>query len=563
MQPLVPFFVSGIKQFKKEIDQIKFNLKQHKQFPSEERKRFNRILDNLHTFIQKEHLPNKAFDLLRSLVTCQSIVHKLEKLKTKIHKVTSQYFFHHKIPKVIVPVLQNKIDEAKRILKNQTRLPIFYGNGLNTLWYEVQQSLRTTADPLRKEKETFHLLLDGEPDEKLKNIDVYSLEGNFEVYAFQSMGMVLEHRASRESYGLTIPEKMLLDIIKKASPTALKTSAVKLNHVKAGKTKDYYKQWKKIYSAWESYRSIRTKIICSGQPSPSEATIFHQMPEKEAKKIQEFASQFSTGVETPYEVIANDIAWDILNLILSITPGHFSIFPAGISGHAVIIEILHLMPTPEFPYGEWVFITHNPGMRLSQYHFEDDIDQNKDVNLKARYTRPMVIRGLTHQAFTYAFIERLVALYISDVPKREDKRQLNEFYQLQIDYLVTLAKGVLVKSDIIYLEHVRGTCSYASLDRFMEIHVSPQIMNALKIAKAEMAMFAQERIVHIRQQNLKQSRKSKASKKRRNLSPFNPATPPKHGKPYRQLNQSIRLYQLSQEIYYRTKSQVIQYGKNP
>ncbi|WP_068469469.1 hypothetical protein [Candidatus Protochlamydia phocaeensis] len=470
-----------------DLGKIRNELRDQNTFSLASRRAFNNLLEKLVVHVQNDAEVLNTNQLAGKIVKLCKIQKKIYQIKSRILPVTGSYMFYAKISKTVLPKLVKRISSLRWKIKQEGRLPF----NPNQTWELYQKKKEeemgfaqlehmtesgsladpglVQADPRLVQKELFHWLGEHVSENRLKGLNVKNYEGSCAFYSYSSYCKLVEILLQSAKKERKEDQVKLLDMLKIGRQIALKFFFAEIMI--------------RNQSDEEEYRYY--KALAALDKAAQDGTLA-----KEERVFNEtYKLEFDCRV--PYEVIINDICHDLLKLIDGIQPGQKRIFNMGIDGHSLLIEIVRLLPSQDFPEGEYQYSIYNTGLGIS-YHVSREADGKT-------WVKPCTIKKLTRSAFTYDFIDRLVGCLLS-------RDSAYNFYCLHHYALVGEANGYLdLNGGPEYQAQKFGTCSYAAVDAWIDLQLTDSERLEKELIKSSLSIKKQTHVIKQLEEETKKS----------------------------------------------------------
>lgn len=452
----------------REVELTRFEIN-NKRFSSIIRIIFNESLENLLRLLNREkssiRFPSQSWQVADQIVKLGAIYDKIKFIYVEILVLPIPKYFCKKIPHIVLPSLVERIQALNQYIGTLGRLPFVVGEERNEFYERVKKSLsiKIPTQITPAEKEYFHLLGDELDDRQLTSINLHHYEGFFEVYSLESWSRIISRFIRVGTDQERVIGSVILNILKKAQPIALKTSFVY-----------YFPQMTKLnqqldHSYYQDFIKTQLKY--------SDKTIQTNQEKFDNKYI------LNKNCPIPSKAIINEIAWDMLEKLDQLRVGQTQLFMLGLRLHSIAVTVMcSSLSLSGKQYVYKIYNTSKTGVCL--FH------RTKRINQKI-FARPFVIRQLHREAFSYLFMEKLVAFTYSSFYKER------QFYELHHEFLIETAGGIKdLDSEKWYPIQKHGICSYTSVEAWIKSYLSEGGMRHLAWSKALYAVNKQQKIVN-------------------------------------------------------------------
>lgn len=460
----------------KVCSQIEHHLQSEKKFEDGQRKNFNCALKNLARLMQQDlsvrdqHAPQ--WHIAYRIVRLNRMSSKIENVLNHIHQLDGPKYFSQKISRDVLPSLWQRIDDLKvQVLLNQ-RFPFFGARAWIGFLQEIDRQINVVeiAHMIAIEKEFFHLLGNHLNEDLLRQIDLSQFSGNWEIRAFVSWKSILNLAIKREKN----PDHkklftFLLSVINQATIFAAKQSyfcfCVIPGMIKNGLLQGNNKE----NTYYEDVVSINSH----------EETLLHSS-QKMSQKSFDQKYDIST-CQIPFEVIENDLIWDMCEIISRMKKGDVRIFALGILGHRILIQITceedQTFATPSL----FRYEIFNTGIGFL-YHSTIETD-------RPLLSRPLTFHHLPGKYLDHFFCSKLVNMTLLE-------SDIHCFYEFHISYLFQFLRVPIdVSYGKWYALQKYGTCTYASVEVWISSYLNAEQLRVIELIKTEISLAKQAKMI--------------------------------------------------------------------
>lgn len=456
-------------------------LKFHRDFPARFRMKFNESLEKTRRLLiddrDYEYLHLKNWHLAHRVVQLNELYSKIEKISHQILGLRCPPYFTQKIPRTILPLVAKRIDDLKKTIGFNERLPFSVGQERGEYLHSATRELdlQVPEKAIKAEKEFFHLLANSLDSVKLNEIDIERLNGSNETYSILSWKRIISSFIAEGTKFEKFVGRIILDNLEKATPIALKMSfAYSITQIEDLKNSE---------AEYSYYRDFVEYSRKTQESKNDEFMIEDQFLEK---------YMLSRNGRVPIRVMINEIVWDIKDEINLMQDGDSRIFTFGTCAHSIAVQIICWQkPSASCFLGKYEYKIFNTGNGVDRYHY---IEGDK--------IWPVIYEDLPHWVFSYSFIFELIRLYLQ-------KSTVKEFYEIHDRVLVKYGRG---KKDIVqgkyYLSQKHGTCSYSAIEAWIDSYLCEENVTFLELIKAKMSTVKQKKVVDILEHELTKTNES-------------------------------------------------------
>jgi hypothetical protein len=493
-------FDNRINDIDQTLGEVKTQLKQDQQLAFSIRKKFNLSLESVLKLLDGDSdymlLPKSNWHIAHRVVQLRNLQMKISNIRNRILKLKRPHYFTKKIQKKILPPLSKRIKEVKQYIGSIDRLPFNAGMARDNFFNNVNQKLQLTSgkETESAEIEFFHLLGNSLDSRGLKEINIDPYEGSDEISSLVSWSQIISQFILEGRPIDVFIGKIVLDLIQKATPIALKTSYV--YSLPNKKSLDVTKQEDTFYQDFEEFSKEKERASAAVSPNSI------------VSSDDNFSRKYTLNEKNqiPLHVLMNEIAWDIGESINQIKILESRVFILGTRRHSIVIQITCMQtPSKICPQGHFKYKIFNTGNGV----------QNHRTKVEGGETRvkPVTFHDLPRSAFSYFFISELVRLTLQE-------STVDEFYKLHDQVLVGEAGGRKdLDNGAWYLTQIYGTCVYSAFEAFIQSYLSDEQIKHVELIKAKMSTNKQKKVITILEQETQEANWITVTKKGNVVSP--------------------------------------------
>ncbi len=474
-------FNASLHAIKKGIEYTFLELEYERKFSDKTRIDFNVALDQLMITLNKDksHLTGlgEPWHTARRIVDFNDIQSRLEQIRDRIFKISDIPYFVKKI-KDIQPLLKERIKELKKGIGQKGRLPFSIGPSRDNFYSEVQSNLHLKN--LKKvstvQKEFFHLMANYFDKDIETNIDIATLSGSEEIYSFESWKSIIQEFLERST--MQVDKEIGLKILhslEKAIPLSLKENYL-VSLLKKNFQNDYFEI--------EYYKDLI------------------QLNQDHVLTEESFSNKYilDAFLKVPLNVAINEIIWDIHDTIHRLNPGESHPLTFGTKTHCIVVEITCHEKANDTSAGNYTFTIINTGGGVRSHH---QLDLSRD------YAYPLSYVNIPESAFSYSFFWKL-----KDISFNSSK--IDEFYQFNDMYFTDDVKaGKMIDQNPIYQLQKFGTCTYSSIEAWIESKMSLDQKELLRNIKVEVSLSKHSQLIQTLTDQSKESVEWKVVERKR------------------------------------------------
>ena len=482
-------FDNNTKIVEQKFDDVSRKFAQRVVLTRDMHKKYKQVIEDLHQILAGDTLRTSTIEgqwyTAHRLTGYTRILEKIDKLKNTILAAPHLHSISNYPLLGVRTALLCRIHDLKQEFFKIRRLPLF--EGLERRKYYVKRvsklQLKDSAKIGAAEEEYFHLMGNHIARNQLKDINLGMYEGSYEISSLSSWVEVLRLFVEKGDPNAKCIGNKVLDILNKSKSLFLKlTFAYKIlvrqeRRYEALLEKQYIEDFDQAYNTNDRQASA-------------------------VSKITDFLEEYNLSNHTiiPKEVIISEIVWDVLESINVLKPGEPYIIALGTKYHAILVQITCKVPGTPLNKGCYEYKIFNTGEDCENWHL---------LSLDKTMAYPLSYQNIPKSAFTYTFFSELYNIYFFD-------DSVWKFYTTQDKLLVSQNGGLRVAMiGMPYARQNLGTCSYASLEAYVNSFFTEPQIQQLEFTKAKMAVSKQEKVVNLLNTNPQTLQRSVLSKKRK------------------------------------------------
>jgi hypothetical protein len=459
---------------KRGIDLTHFHLEYDRTLPNQVRIQFNEALDHLLQLITDDNeykkLVEPVWHIAHRIVEFHRLYSRIETVRRNILRHSSKPFFVNKIRYWVLPPLDDRIQQMRVFIGSMDRLPFVVGGDRGAFHEEVKGELqvRDVKQLDYVEREYFHLVGQHLDAEKLQKINCEAYSGSMEIYSLESWKAIINRFISEGDNHDKRVGVLLLSMIERAIPLALKTSF-----------------------------AFYLPQVTDGSPNEQEEiTYFSDLVEANRQNTPGSSSRFlnkyrlAKDCSLPAAILINEMAWDILATIFNLQEGESALFLLGIRTHVIAVQVMREKMNNQARTKTYNYKIFNTGTAVSIYH---------ELTWNEEYARPLIYHHIPEHLFSYDFAAGLLHMFCYE-------KNVEAFYKFHARIFL---KEVQVRKDMtsgsLYRLQDFGICSYWALETWIESFLTSEQSKKLELIKLCVSTKKQEQVVKMLQLESRQT----------------------------------------------------------
>ena len=455
------------------LKNIKNEIKYNKKSLRNNQSKFGRVLKKILNILSNDNIhPSQGYllDYIANRIVQYDI------LVLKIKKIQYIKKSNRRNETKVIDAVKNKIHNLI-IYANMFRLPFTKGTNRYLFYKNTKAKINDVSltNIFFLEKEFFHLLSNNFDIEYARaferkyggSIDLLGLLGWSNVLN-QFVKKILNFQGCETGI-------ILLSIIRKAIPLVAKLAYYYDLINNKGSTDPI------VTNDYENEIIYYKSFISLNKSKEVESELHHN----------DFFETYSLDTQNiiPFNLLQNEISWDIVELINNLQEGEIQILPLGSVNHQVLIQITCIKPESKYQRGYYRYEIFNTGEGIDEYHPHFSNSQNT-------YVQPLIFDNVPKHVLNYHFFAQLVyiALFESNI---------KPFYSWHIEVFFSnhIQSNRNHSQHKWHLKQKTGTCSFSCIEAWINSYFNQELLVALKLIKTQTATNKQRKIVQLLEDN--------------------------------------------------------------
>ncbi|WP_068469473.1 hypothetical protein [Candidatus Protochlamydia phocaeensis] len=461
------FFISTVKGIEERIKQTEKAIRTCKSTTDELDIDFQAIVCKTDQLIHLEDTRKPLLSITQSadrLVKLINLKKKINLISKHIHQVNASQKSVKQPPCSVLNLETGKkvsvslnacINELTQQMKVGARLPCNADKAWEAFYQKKVRDLRLDSSTITTvQKDLFHLMANQFVRKDLQEVDVEAYEGSLELQSAISYLSLLEALRSKIESERLAAFNATYEALKKAEKFAIKTSFA---HQVLKKEEKIPLTYLKELVGFDKDSFYSTYPLLS---------------------------PFSV----PFQVLVNDMCWDMIEIIDQMKEGDKRIFNLGTGTHNIVIQI-ELLPSQQSTDCRYCYTIFNTGNGIKKYHRIQRV--NREI-----FVHPYIIKEVRREKLSYSFIESLILCAL-------DKRSsIDHFYSLHKKFLFEEGKEPDLKSGPLYKAQRFDTCAYSCLEVWIDLQLTEKEILEKETIKVNRYIEMQQQIIELQKEQI-------------------------------------------------------------